>query len=56
VAGNGCDEGVDGQQDAAVRFLGEYLLFQMNVSDLKTKKKWKTPEVRQKTHAFDQYL
>jgi hypothetical protein len=50
VAGNGCDEGVDGLQDAVVRFPGEDLLFQMNASDLKIKKKWKTPDVSQKTH------
>jgi hypothetical protein len=37
VAGNGYDGGVDGQQHAAVRFPGEDLLFQMNVSDLKKK-------------------
>lgn len=53
VAENGYDENVDGQRDAAVKFPAEDLLFQMNVFDLKKNNKWKTPDVRQDTHAFD---
>jgi hypothetical protein len=34
VAGMSCDDGVDGLQDAAVKFPGEDLLLQMNFSDL----------------------
>jgi hypothetical protein len=45
VTGNGCDDGVDGLQDAAVKFPGEDLLCQMNVSDLKRKKKRRDSDV-----------
>lgn len=45
VTGNGCDDGADGLQDAAVRFPGEDLLCQMNVSDLKRKKKMRDSDV-----------